>query len=112
VRAVGQGVARDMLLTGLRISGVDAHRWGLVSRLVEDALPETARSLTKTIEDGAHEATSATKLLAFHASNEDMIIGLRAESSAWSNVRASDNAQEGLSAFLEKRPPRFSGRPS
>lgn len=112
VRAVGQGVARDMLLTGLRISGVEAHRWGLVSRLVEDDLAEEARSLTRTLENGAHQATSATKFLALQASNEDMTTGLGAESSAWSKVRASGNAQEGLSAFLEKRAPQFSRRRS
>lgn len=107
VRAVGQGVARDMLLTGSRLSGADAHRWGLASRLVDGDVAGAARELAVTLAAYSPEAMAATKRLALRASTDGLEEGLRAEAESWIDVRAGANAQEGLSAFAEKRQPRF-----
>lgn len=112
VRAVGQGVARDMLLTGQRISGEEAHRWGLASRLVEGDVAAAARELGQVLATGSPEAVSATKTLAISASSDELGAGLSDERQAWSQVRAGANAQEGLSAFVDKRPPRFLRAPA
>lgn len=81
-----------MLLTGLRVSGEDAHRWGLASRLVDGDVVPAARELGHTVAQGSSEAVAATKALAIGASSDVLAEGLRAERAEWSRVRASGNA--------------------
>lgn len=108
VRAIGQGTARDLLLTGRRISGSDAHRIGLASRLTAPgSATATAREIATQLAAGATEALAATKRLALAASENSIETGLDQEWSEWMDVRRSPNAQEGLEAFLDKRDPRF-----
>lgn len=110
VRAVGQGVARDMLLTGRRVSGSEAARMGIVSRLVDDGeATEAALAVARHLADGPTEAIEATKRLAVAASDLEMEVGLEWELASWEEVRRSAATQEGLDAFAEKRPPDFQG---
>lgn len=105
VRAIGQGVARDLLLTGRRVSGREALHYGIASRLVGDGQATgTARELARELGSGAAEAIHAIKRLALAASANTIEAGLDQEWAAWMDVRGSGNAQEGLTAFLEKRP--------
>jgi enoyl-CoA hydratase/carnithine racemase len=97
------------LLSGRRISGSEAVEIGLASRLVpKGTAGETARELAAELAAGAKEAIQATKRLALAASENSIESGLNQEWSEWMQVRRSENAQEGLTAFLEKRDPRFS----
>jgi enoyl-CoA hydratase/carnithine racemase len=108
VRAVGQGVARDMLLTGLRITGEQAYAWGIVSRLVDDGGAEAeAHSIARRLADGPAEAIQATKRLAVVASQLNLTDGLARERAEWEAVRRSASTQEGLTAFAERRVPDF-----
>lgn len=107
VRAVGQGVARDLLITGRTVEAPEALAWGLVTRLVPD--PAAALELAASLAALSPEALAATKRLALGASQDSFAAGLAAELSLWRTVRAGANAQEGLSAFAEKRDPRFTG---
>lgn len=108
VRTVGQGVARDLLLSGRRVTGREALGWGLVSRTTTagGAAP-AARALAREWADGSPEAIAATKRLTVAASEVTAGDGLAAELTAWRDVRLGANAQEGLVAFAEKRRPRF-----
>ncbi len=108
VRAVGQGISRDMLLTGRRISGEEAAAFGIVSRLTEDgaALAEALR-LARAIAAGPTEAIQASKRLAVAASEIDIEEGLARERAEWEAVRRSAQTQEGLEAFAAKRAPDF-----
>lgn len=109
VRAVGQGVARDLLLSGRRISAEEAVGIGLASRHVaRGEAGAAARELAAELAAGATEAIEATKRLALAASENSIEVGLNQEWSEWMQVRRSQNAQEGLTAFLEKREPHFS----
>lgn len=109
VRAIGQGRARDMLLTGAQLSGREALAAGLVSRVAADGeATAAARELGAELAAGAPEAIQATKRLALAATENSVAVGLDQEWSEWMQVRRSDNATEGLSAFLEKRKPAFS----
>jgi enoyl-CoA hydratase/carnithine racemase len=110
VRAVGQSVARDMLITGEPVSGDQAHQWGLVTRLVDDPLAEAVR-IAERVAALAPEAVAATKELAFGASTDEMGPGLDKELARWLEVRRGANSQEGLSAFAERRVPQFSRTP-
>jgi enoyl-CoA hydratase/carnithine racemase len=108
VRAVGQGVARDMLLTGRRITGTEAAALGLASRLVGDGDAEAeALAIARRLAAGPAEAIAATKRLAVAASELGIEDGLARERAEWEQVRQSASTQEGLEAFAEKRAPDF-----
>jgi len=110
VRAIGQGLARDMLLTGRRISGEEAAAFGIVSRLVEpgEALP-AALAVARQLADGPTESIQATKRLAVAASELELEEGLARERAEWEQVRRSALTQEGLEAFAAKRKPDYAG---
>jgi enoyl-CoA hydratase/carnithine racemase len=109
VRAIGQGVARDLLLSGRRVSGSEAVGIGLAGRLVQAGeAAAAATGLASELAAGATEAIQASKRLVRAASENSIAAGLNQEWSEWMQVRQSANAQEGLTAFLEKRDPRFS----
>jgi enoyl-CoA hydratase/carnithine racemase len=108
VRAVGQGVARDMLLTGLRITGVQAGQWGLASRVAADGdAGAQALAIAQALADGPAEAIQATKRLAVRASELSLEDGLARERAEWERARSSASTQEGLEAFAERRAPDF-----
>jgi enoyl-CoA hydratase/carnithine racemase len=108
VRAAGQGIARDMLLTGLRITGAQAGDWGIVSRVVPDGSAlQTASTVGRQLADGPAEAIQATKRLAVAASQIGLSEGLARERAAWEQARRSPSTQEGLEAFAQKRKPDF-----
>jgi enoyl-CoA hydratase/carnithine racemase len=109
VRAVGQGVSRDMLLTGLRITGSQAGAWGIASRVVPDGTAEElALTIGRQLADGPAEAIQATKRLAVVASQVEIGDGLAREREEWLGARRSASTQEGLEAFAAKRRPDFS----
>jgi enoyl-CoA hydratase/carnithine racemase len=108
VRAVGQGVARDLLLTGRRLSGSEAMALGIVSRVVPDGTAlASARTIARALADGPAEAIQATKRLAVAATDLALEDGLARERAEWEQVRRSAATQEGLEAFAEKRRPDF-----
>lgn len=109
VRAVGQGIARDMLITGRRLSGTEAGLMGVVSRVASEdgvALVE-AGVIAREIAEGPTEAIEASKRIALAAPDLGMDEGLKVELEAWAEVRQSLKSQEALDAFAEKRPPDF-----
>ncbi|HEY2053114.1 MAG TPA: enoyl-CoA hydratase/isomerase family protein [Solirubrobacterales bacterium] len=108
VRAIGQGVARDMLLTGRRIDGAEAVALGLASRLTEPGEATAAAiEIARGLAAGPVEAIAATKRLAVAASEMAIDEGLERERAEWEQVRRSRSTQEGLVAFAERRHPDF-----
>ena len=110
-RIVGGGVARDLLFTGRRVPADEAFRIGLVDRLVApQSVLETAAALAASIAANAPLAVRAVK----RALDESHGRPLRDARSAVSALRAAldatDDYEEGLAAFAEKRMPRFTGR--
>jgi enoyl-CoA hydratase/carnithine racemase len=108
VRSVGQAVARDLMMTGRRITGEEACAIGLISRAVADGqATATARELARELAAGATESIRTIKRLSMAADDVPPIPAFAAEAAEWGLVRRTANAQEGLTAFLEKRPPVF-----
>jgi methylglutaconyl-CoA hydratase len=106
LRAVGPRIARDLFLTGDRFDAREAYRIGLIHEVVPAAELETAcEKKLKSLLSSGPEAMSAAKRLI------EQVISLNPEdaipltSRVIAERRASEEAKEGLSAFLEKRSP-------
>jgi enoyl-CoA hydratase len=110
-RAVGAGLAKDLILTGRTIDAAEALRIGLVSavypgaELLDRAL-ETAAGLAKK----SPVALSAAKDAANRALQGDLGTGLSYEAILFAALFATEDQVEGMRAFTEKREPDFKGR--
>jgi enoyl-CoA hydratase/carnithine racemase len=110
-RYVGLGRATELLLTGDQVDAATAHTWGLVTKVTppERRVDET-RALAARLADGPTKALGYTKEALNRGMNADLVAAL--EYMIWANgfsANASDRA-EGIHAFLEKRPPRYTGQ--
>jgi enoyl-CoA hydratase/carnithine racemase len=109
-RAIGRKRALDMLLTGRPVDAATALDWGLVNRVVpEDALDAEVDALVDAIARSSPLTVGLGKE-AFYAQvelDEHRAYDLTKAVMAM-NARA-DDAQEGMCAFLEKRPPEWRG---
>jgi len=107
---VGAGRARELILTGRIIDADEALAIGLVNRVVPDErLLEEARSTALLIARKGPLALRAAKLT-LQASARGQDAGHAAERLAQAILFESDDKREGMTAFLEGRPPRFTGR--
>jgi enoyl-CoA hydratase len=109
-RAVGKAVAMDMILTGRMLSAREALAFGLVARVVakEAWLAEAKRAAGEIAAKGPIAVRLAKEAIdnAFEA---PLSVGIDFERRAFYLARASEDAGEGLNAFVEKRPPDFKG---
>jgi enoyl-CoA hydratase len=110
-RAIGQAAAMEAILTGEPIPAERAYHLGLVSRLVApgEALAE-ARRLAEQITACAPLAVYASRrvVLAAAYQTDDELKTLT--NTLFAEVMASEDTKEGLTAFIEKRPPNWTGR--
>jgi enoyl-CoA hydratase/carnithine racemase len=110
-RSIPAAVAMEMLLTGEPIDAAAALRCGLVSRVVPgDALMTEAVRLADRIAANAPLAVEAVLAAARRGRDLPLADGLRLEQLTAEPLRQTADAEEGLRAFAEKRPPRFEGR--
>ncbi len=106
-RLVGQAQALEMNLTGEPILAEDAFQLGLVNRVVDDhELLDTALSLARKL---AGQAPLAVQQIKEVSAAGDLDQGIEAEKHGFAAVFASEDAKEGIGAFLAKRSPRFTG---
>jgi enoyl-CoA hydratase len=109
-RAVGPFVASDLLMSARRLRADEALSLGLVSEVVEpDALMDAAQAKADAIVASAPLAVREMKALVRAASGEGLEAGLDLEQAALARLRSTADAEEGIRAFVEKRPPRFRG---
>jgi methylglutaconyl-CoA hydratase len=108
--AIGERAARYYFLTAERFGAEEAHRLGLVHRVVAvDALPSTGLMIAQELLKNSSSALSEAKRLIQHVSRQeitDELIEFTADH--LSRLRKTRHAHEGLQAFLEKRPPEWS----
>lgn len=110
-RLVGLRVAKELCLLGETVDAERAAALGLVSQVVPDAdLAEAAAALAARLAEGPTLALGLTKSLLTSSFDRDAASGLDREFTAQALAFAGDDAAEGAASFLEKRPPRFTGR--
>jgi enoyl-CoA hydratase len=108
--AVGAFVANDVLLSARRLTAHEALTLGLVSAVVEPAdLLDAALAKAEAIVRIAPLAADAMARLVRAAGDLDLEDGLDQEQATLATLRETADADEGIAAFVEKRPPRFRG---
>jgi enoyl-CoA hydratase len=109
-RAVGKAVAMDMILTGRMLSAREALAFGLVARVVaKEAWLTEAKRVAAEIAAKGPIAVRLAKEAIDQAFEAPLSAGVAFERRAFYLARASEDATEGLTAFVEKRPPDFKG---
>jgi enoyl-CoA hydratase/3-hydroxyacyl-CoA dehydrogenase len=107
-RLVGAAKALEMNLTGDAISAGEAYELGLADRVVPDhELLDTALAWARKL---AGQAPLSIEQIKRVSANGDLDAGIDAEKRAFATVFASEDAREGIAAFLQKRTPHFKGK--
>jgi enoyl-CoA hydratase/3-hydroxyacyl-CoA dehydrogenase len=105
---IGEAKALELNLVGDPIDAVEAHELGLVTRVVPDhELIDTALAWARGLADQAPLAVQQIKKV---SAAGDLDAGIDAEKEAFTAVFQSDDAREGIAAFLQKRTPKFIGK--
>jgi enoyl-CoA hydratase len=109
-RAVGPFVANDVLIAARRLTADEAHTLGLVSSVVDpggllDAALAKAEAMTNVAPAAAREMARLIRA----AGDRTLEDGLELEQRTLASLRETADAQEGITAFVEKREPRFRG---
>jgi methylglutaconyl-CoA hydratase len=111
LRQVGEKHARDLLLTGRIISADEAYRIGLINEIVApERLLGRARELAARLMESSPASQICTKGLLSEYAREELNSRLHAAVLENAAIRASDDFREGVSSFLERRKPRWSGK--
>jgi enoyl-CoA hydratase len=109
--AVGKALAMDMILSGRRLTAREALAAGLVARVVSrEAWLEEAKRVAREIAAKGPVANRLAKEAVDQAFDAPLSVGLDYERRALYLAFASEDAREGMRAFLEKRAPEFEGR--
>jgi 2-(1,2-epoxy-1,2-dihydrophenyl)acetyl-CoA isomerase len=110
-RVVGLRRALELTLTNRMFSAQEALQWGLVTRVVPDheVLPQ-ARAMAVQLATGPTRSYGISKRLLHNGWTETLETQMENESQAIANSARTADAREGITAFLEKRPPKFKGR--
>ncbi len=110
-RLVGRNKAKELMMTGDFIDAAEAHRLGVVNKVVppEELLPATY-ALAKTIAERAPLAVQMVKQLVNDGLDASLPTAITQEMGMTATLYGTEDAREGIAAFLEKRSPVFRGR--
>jgi 2-(1,2-epoxy-1,2-dihydrophenyl)acetyl-CoA isomerase len=107
-KAIGRPRALALALTGQKFSAEQAANWGLVWRCVaDDSLASEAMALARGFADLPPTAIKAAKELFDNAETADLSSQLRLETKRQRELAGEESLREGVSAFLDRRKPRF-----
>ena len=109
-RILGAPRAFEWMTSNRRLTAAEAHAWGLVSEVVEaDAFASRAAELAATYAAMPTRAVGMTKRLFDHAEGATLEEQLEMEAQLQAAATQTADFREGVAAFVEKRPPSFSG---
>jgi enoyl-CoA hydratase/carnithine racemase len=110
-RIVGKSRALEVLLAGRVLTGTEAHEWGLATRVVaKEDLLTAAEELARAIAALAPEPLATIKRIVLHGLSRPLAEALTLEQDETAKLIVTEDAVEGIAAFVEKREPRFPGR--
>jgi enoyl-CoA hydratase/carnithine racemase len=110
-RLVGLAKANEIFFSGRAVDAGEADRIGLVSRVVpEDQLESVTGELAKNMAKCSPLIMSMTKASISQAANTDLLTALEREAAAQSIAFTTEDFQEAMAAFMEKREPVFKGK--
>jgi enoyl-CoA hydratase len=110
-RTVGKSRAMELVLTGRQIGAQEATAFGIANRVVPtEATVREAMAVARAIADGPPLAVRAAKRAVQASAELPLAAGLAREREAFFDLFATEDQAEGMSAFTEKRAPRWAGR--
>lgn len=110
-KIVGQGVAKEILYFGDMFDAKRAEQLNIVNKVVaQEEVLTTAQKWANKLAKKPPIALQMLKLAVNKGSNADIETGLIIESTCFGNVFASEDAKEGINAFVEKRKPEYVGK--
>lgn len=108
---VGHKIARDLLMTARLFDAAEAHRYGLVNEIVPaENLMTRARELANVLLENSPSSVQATKRLINGFVKEQLDIQVAAAVKDNARIRTTADFKEGVSSFLEKRKPVWTGK--
>jgi len=110
-RLVGKAKALEMLLTGDMITAQEAHRIGLVNKVVpEGEVVKAAKDLAKKVLTKGQVAVGKIMEVVDRGLQTSLEKGLLLEADGFAAITATEDMREGVAAFLQKRQPKFQDR--
>ena len=107
-RIVGMRRAKEMSLLNTVLTAEQALDWGLVNKVVsEGELMDTAMAMAKKLARGSTQAYGEAKRLILAGATEGLEAAMELESRSISKLAGGEDGREGVTAFLEKRQPKF-----
>jgi 2-(1,2-epoxy-1,2-dihydrophenyl)acetyl-CoA isomerase len=110
-RLLGRRRTLELMLTNRTLDAAEAEEWGLINRVVEDdRLAAEAQRIARELAQGPTGAFGAVKRVVLRSESETLESQMEIEARAIADAARSADGQEGIRAFLDKRPARFTGR--
>ena len=108
IKRIGEFGAKELMLTGKRFKAKEAKKWNLVNHVYNNEKEENPLDeILKQFESSAPEAVKETKKLIKEILGKDINEGIDYTSKLIAKLRASEEGQEGMAAFLENRKPNW-----
>jgi len=111
VKLIGASRAKDVVMRGRRVSAAEAQAWGLLCEVVpRDALGAAVASLADELAARPALALRTAKRVIGQAQDAPLSVAMELEGLAYGLLRGTHDFAEGVSAFVEKRKPRYEDR--